>query len=251
MEHDDEESEVGDYRIEGMNANAFSSSVGANGYTPQFPKPRYIRVRAHNKTTKEFDRVFLSQMLHSSAAHSHDAKTRPVSHSEGRPTSPSKLFKSPQAKPNAIWTTEFSKDGKYLAVAGQDQIISIYTVISTQKERAEHEKEEDASTHSTTGERLSAPVFSTKPIREFHGHTGDVLDLSWSKNNFLLSSSMDKSVRLWHISREECLCTFRHRDFVTSIAFHPMDDRFFLAGSLDQVLRFWSIPDKSVSYQKS
>lgn len=55
-------------------------------------------------------------------------------------------------------------------------------------------------------------------------------------------------MRLWHVSREECLCCFKHSDFVTSISFHPRDDRFFLAGSLDSKLRLWSIPDKSVAY---
>jgi WD40 repeat protein len=59
---------------------------------------------------------------------------------------------------------------------------------------------------------------------------------------------MDKTVRLWHISRPECLCCFKHSDFVTSIQFHPRDDRFFLAGSLDTKLRLWSIPDKSVAF---
>lgn len=59
---------------------------------------------------------------------------------------------------------------------------------------------------------------------------------------------MDKTVRLWHLSRQECLCVFKHSDFVTSIQFHPRDDRFFLAGSLDSKLRLWSIPDKSVAY---
>lgn len=58
---------------------------------------------------------------------------------------------------------------------------------------------------------------------------------------------MDKTVRLWHVSRPECLCCFQHSDFVTSIQFHPRDDRFFLAGSLDTKLRLWSIPDKSVA----
>lgn len=91
-----------------------------------------------------------------------------------------------------------------------------------------------------------APVFGHKPLHEWRGHTSDVLDVSWSKNNFLLSSSMDKTVRLWHITRKECLCAFQHPDFVTSIAFHPKDDRYFLSGSLDAKLRLWSIPDKKV-----
>lgn len=59
---------------------------------------------------------------------------------------------------------------------------------------------------------------------------------------------MDKTVRLWHISRGENLCTFTHNDFVPSIQFHPTDDRFFLAGSLDAKLRLWSIPDQNVAY---
>lgn len=75
--------------------------------------------------------------------------------------------------------------------------------------------------------------------------------LTERQNNFILSSSMDKTVRLWHISRPECLCCFQHSDFVTSTQFHPRDDRFFLAGSLDTKLRLWSIPDKSVAFVTS
>eukprot|EP00057_Strongylocentrotus_purpuratus_P030313 XP_781291.3 PREDICTED: WD repeat-containing protein 44 [Strongylocentrotus purpuratus] len=58
---------------------------------------------------------------------------------------------------------------------------------------------------------------------------------------------MDKMVRLWHVSRSECLCCFQHIDFVTAIAFHPRDDRYFLSGSLDGKLRLWNIPDKKVA----
>lgn len=58
---------------------------------------------------------------------------------------------------------------------------------------------------------------------------------------------MDKTVRLWHISRKECLCCFQHIEFVTAIAFHPRDDRYFLSGSLDGKLRLWNIPDKKVA----
>lgn len=64
---------------------------------------------------------------------------------------------------------------------------------------------------------------------------------------FLLSSSMDKTARLWHISRRECLCCFQHIEFVSSISFHPKDDRYFISGSLDGKLRLWNIPEKKVA----
>lgn len=81
----------------------------------------------------------------------------------------------------------------------------------------------------------------------YQGHTADILDVTWSKNHFLLSSSMDKTVRLWHVTRVECLCTFFHADFVSTAQFHPHDDRYFVSGSLDGKLRLWNIPDKKVT----
>ncbi|ORX74312.1 WD40 repeat-like protein, partial [Linderina pennispora] len=80
------------------------------------------------------------------------------------------------------------------------------------------------------------------------GHSSDILALAWSKNGFLLSASMDRTVRLWHPHRPECLCTFRHRDIVTSVAFNPRDDRTFISGSLDCKLRLWDIPARSVRH---
>ncbi|KAH8801615.1 WD40-repeat-containing domain protein [Xylogone sp. PMI_703] len=245
VDHDDDESELGDHRPEGMNAHVFSSSIEANGYIPQHKEPpRYIKVRAWYKKTREFNRMFLAQELTPNKRTPNGEKDSVSVVSDAQSVS-SKAVKDVKHS-GAIWATEFSKDGKYLAAAGRDQIVRVWAVISTPEERKAHEREEEAS--GSGGEKLSAPVFQSKPIREFEGHTGDVLDLSWSKNNFLLSSSMDKTVRLWHISRQECLCTFKHKDFVTSIAFHPRDDRFFLAGSLDSVLRLWSIPDKVVAF---
>lgn len=245
---DDDESELGDQRTEGMNAHVFSSSIGANGYIPQHKEPpRYIKVRAHNKKRKEFNRMFLAQEL---SGTKHSVSDEKVPGLTTHDVSSTKSPKLPRTS-GAVWSTEFSRDGRYLAAAGRDQVVRVWAVISTPEERQAHEHDEDVSSAvagGAGGERLSAPVFRTKPIREFQGHTGDILDLSWSKNNFLLSSSMDKTVRLWHISRRECLCTFKHKDFVTAIAFHPCDDRFFLAGSLDSVLRLWSIPDKSVAF---
>ncbi|PWN34051.1 WD40 repeat-like protein, partial [Meira miltonrushii] len=89
-------------------------------------------------------------------------------------------------------------------------------------------------------------VFTPDPIKEFKGHTSDILDLSWSKGGFLLSASMDKTARVWHLSWPNNLVAFVHGDFVTSAVFHPRDDRFFLSGSLDGKLRLWNISTKKV-----
>ncbi|KAJ4320105.1 hypothetical protein N0V94_003575 [Neodidymelliopsis sp. IMI 364377] len=233
----DNGSEFGDYRPEGMDAQLYVDNFG---FSPKHPQPpAYIKVRTKFKTKKEFDRVFLAQELRSGA----DRKSAPAAGSNPAPQSGS------AATQNPIWAAEFSKDGRYLAVGGQDRVIRIWAVLSNAEERRTHERDEIDP--AGEAKHLSAPVFQQKPYREYSGHTATILDLSWSKNNFLLSSSMDKTVRLWHVSREENLCTFKHSDFVPSIQFHPTDDRFFLAGSLDSKLRLWSIPDKSVAFSAS
>lgn len=262
----DSDSDVG---TDGSSARVFSQAIAApgagGGYIPRHKEPpRYIKTKAYNKTEREFSRLFLAQELigtkplkaggsvssaggggggSDGARGASTTGTIPLTSTNTRLAG----VRAPASQTGgAIWATEFSKDGKYLAAGGRDQVVRIWAVISTAEERKAQEEEELAN--GATGERLSAPVFMEKPYREFKGHTGEILDLSWSKNNFLLSSSMDKTVRLWHISREECLCTFKHKDFVTRLAFHPRDDRFFLAGSLDTMLRLWSIPDKAIAY---
>ncbi|WVZ74474.1 hypothetical protein U9M48_022653 [Paspalum notatum var. saurae] len=149
---------------------------------------------------------------------------------------------------------------------------------------------------SLSSDRLMVPEYvfalSEKPVITFAGHSGDVLDLSWSKSQicngatgalrkvdqlspcfchvfnllhdtplqakgvlffvspfsfkYLLSSSMDKTVRLWHMSSTYCLKTFSHSDYVTCIQFNPVDDRYFISGSLDEKVRIWSIPKREI-----
>lgn len=171
-----------------------------------------------------------------------------------------------------IWCMKFSCCGKLLATAGQDKVLRIWIVRDSfqffQEMRTKYNAEKVSPTpsqeslvsHHSNEASTSLPnmetmnnkensklVFMPKPFCTYSGHTSDLLDVSWSKNYFILSSSMDKTVRLWHISRKECLCCFQHIDFVTAIVFHPRDDRYFLSGSLDGKLRLWNIPDKKVA----
>ncbi|XP_047531764.1 WD repeat-containing protein 44 isoform X1 [Vanessa atalanta] len=167
----------------------------------------------------------------------------------------------------AVWCCKFSVCGRLLATAGQDRLLRIWVTRDAhrmfQDMRTKYNAKQKASPTPSQESlaSLAAPPpspedqppigpsapFCPKPFCIYSGHTSDLLDVSWSKNNFILSSSMDKTVRLWHISRGECLCCFQHIDFVTAIVFHPRDDRYFLSGSLDGKLRLWDIPDKKVA----
>ncbi|URD81430.1 WD-40 repeat family protein [Musa troglodytarum] len=189
-----------------------------------------------------------------------------------------------QAHNGSIWSIKFSLDGRYLASAGEDCVIHVWGVseISTKgdslrvaeengnskpfalpicnrppdptsvlpgAERSHWDKKMIAKFH---GGRKSVMMpeyvfaLSEKPVCSFRGHADDVLDLSWSKSQYLLSSSMDKTVRLWHMSSNSCLKIFTHSDYVTCIQFNPIDDRYFISGSLDEKVRIWSIPDPQV-----
>jgi WD40 repeat protein len=101
---------------------------------------------------------------------------------------------------------------------------------------------------------------------------------------YLLSSSMDKTVKLWDITTSTCLKTFSHTDYgkssyrvifyvwtpffsnhvyvwssltinysaalkfvsVTCIQFNPVDDNFFISGSLDEKVRIWNVHDRKI-----
>ena len=129
----------------------------------------------------------------------------------------------------AVWAMRFSQDGRWLATGGQDTIVRIW--------RAQMWNESDSGSsaavevvqpdvavpcehaRSTQGSRqtcCSSPepgdgllddcalaarrAFDPEPAFELCGHQHDVLDLAWSRDNFLLSSSMDATVNL-------CVCS--------------------------------------------
>jgi WD40 repeat protein len=176
-----------------------------------------------------------------------------------------RLLQAIEAQMGPIWTMKFSPDANYLAAAGSDGAVRIWAVlgspadvefaeqlarrknnpseISPDEKAAEFFAEKSKSTEILEGRE----ILNLNLIRTFKGHSSDVVDISWSPSNFLLSASLDKSVRLWHVSKDKCLGKFQHADFVTSVAFHPTNSRYFLTGSYDRILRIWSIIEHRVT----
>ncbi|XP_057461426.1 uncharacterized protein LOC130751775 isoform X2 [Actinidia eriantha] len=230
-----------------------SSSATDDSQDVSFHGPERVRVRQYGKSSKELTALYKSQEI--------------------------------QAHNGSIWTIKFSLDGRYLASAGEDCVIHVWKVVESQRKgdllmdkledgnlnilfvangspeptslspnlESHPEKKRrgrsSISRKSMSLEQILVPetlfTLSEKPFCSFEGHLNDVLDLSWSKSQ-LLSSSMDKTVRLWNLSSKSCLKIFSHSDYVTCIQFNPVDDKYFISGSLDAKVRIWSIPDRLV-----
>ncbi|WIA18171.1 hypothetical protein OEZ85_009646 [Tetradesmus obliquus] len=210
-----------------------------------------------------------------------------------------------------VWVVAFSRDGSFLAAAGQDCVLRVWQLTASrdkdlrtnwvyhppavprrssacdssqagdeaaaaeeqqQQHQQQHQQQQMGQDESSQQhgaepppqhadepqqqqqqqqqERAQPPVvefgpyFSQHPVRQYVGHAEDILDISWSAGSFLLSASLDKNVRLWHLSQPGCLRVFWHTDFVTSVQFHPLDAQRFVSGSIDGKIRVWSIAEQ-------
>lgn len=196
-----------------------------------------IKVKTRRKIKSEFGNLFLIQELFGTST---ATKSLPDGLNAGSRQSDTNLAsKETSTIGHPLYCMKFSPDGNFLAVAGEEGIIRIWKLVVDDVLAAMSED------HSYKPIKTSG-IFIPSPVFELHGHEAVILDLSWSRNGFLLSASMDRTVRLWHCSRNDCLGVFRHPDFVTSVAFHPKDDRLFMSGSLDCRVRLWSIVEKGV-----
>jgi len=138
-----------------------------------------------------------------------------------------------------IWTMKFSKDGSYLATGSLDSVLKIWRVSasSTDYDRISY----DASDLMDDSRNFIEDV----PYRSFEGHSKDIVDMDWSSENFILSASMDCTVRLWHISKSECLRVFKHGDIVSAVEFHPLDNTIFLSGAFCGKMYLWSVVENA------
>ena len=80
-----------------------------------------------------------------------------------------------------------------------------------------------------------------KPLKSFHGHNHFVSCLALNSDSTkLVSSSWDKTIRLWDIPSAKSDVIFKgHTKDVLSVAFSH-DERLIFSGSMDNTLRYWN-----------
>lgn len=225
--------------------SALDSGIFESVETTKF---RRVRVHSCRKQFKEFSAVYMGQNF--------------------------------RAHRGAILTMKFNPTGEYLASGGEDGVVRVWKVVECARNADDGILDDDPSCiyFNVINQSKLSPLYanrlkrfkksrnflktsdpaqvvvppeifrisSDKPLFEFHGHTGDILDLAWSKDKFLLSCSVDKTVRLWELGCDDCLQVFAHSNYVTCAQFNPIDEKYFLSGSIDGKVRIWEIPTRRV-----
>lgn len=177
------------------------------------------------------------------------------------------------AHEGSISTMKFSPCGQYLASAGKDGSVRIWRVIAEEIPNNLNAHDSDSSclyfslTHTSkiaslndnkekirgskmmrkTSESacvvLPPKIFRIleKPLHEFHGHRECNSGNGHHFLQYLLSSSVDKTARLWQVGQDQCRGVYSHNNYVTCVEFNPMDDNFFISGSIDGKVRLWEV----------
>ncbi|GJN02030.1 hypothetical protein PR202_ga19343 [Eleusine coracana subsp. coracana] len=180
----------------GDEASTSSSEIEQTNISGRYER---VKVRSYRKRSKELSAVYQGQVI--------------------------------KAHDGAILTMKFSPDGQFLATGGEDGVVRIWSV--AQSEDCEIPMDDPSCVYlkadaknglapvnvdfekkckvkglnfkrSTESTCVVVPTMvfqiSEEPLHEFHGHFGDVLDLSWSNNKRAVVGTITGNCRFYDAS---------------------------------------------------
>ncbi len=125
-------------------------------------------------------------------------------------------------------SVRWSLNGKYLASAGDDKVIIIWTI---------------SGRYADAG--FGANIEQYRAVTTLRAHSGDILDLSWSPaDNWLASCSVDNSIIIWNALKWPEIVTVLkgHTGLVKGITWDPIG-KYLASQSDDKSLRIWRVSD--------
>lgn len=188
------------------------------GLVTSFKKGWFTRLRSFGCTADT--KVESGGKIRASSGYGDVISRVKVKHCKKQAKELSALYQSQDIKAHngAILAMKFSGDGKFLASSGEDGIVRVWKVVEDKRSRlgknclneidpscmyfevndlsqlkpvlVDEEKPKKTTESFRKTSDAACVVFPSKvfrimekPLYEFHGHTGEVLDISWSKDN--------------------------------------------------------------------
>lgn len=135
------------------------------------------------------------------------------------------LYSISGAHTSIVNVVRFSPNGKLLACGGDDNTLFIWNLKKRPVEFGSHEEKITWGMH--------------KLLR---GHTGDIYDLSWSRDSkYLISCSIDNTAIIFHIGSSKPIMMLKdHTHFVQGVSWDPLGE-FVVTQSLDMSFCSYSI----------
>ena len=161
-----------------------------------------------------------------------------------------------------VWTAAFSPDGKLFADAGADKIIYIRDAAGKVLHKLEgHTAPVTAIAFSADSTKLASvggdqvvrvwDARDGKKLKEWKGHTAPIMAVAFGGNNLLITGGIDKTARLWDVSKEEPAYVFpANKSMIGAVALRA-DGKQALIGSADGMLRIFDLsaaPKEQAAY---
>src|SRR5579871_1471396 len=131
---------------------------------------------------------------------------------------------------DSVNTVAFSKDGEWLASAGDDNTIILWNA-SARTVKTTFKVKSTVRVQDKSNPKVSKEI-----------EPEAILSIAFSPDGKLLASAgSDKLVRIWSVSTGKVVHTLKgHTDQVNGVAFSP-DGKLLASASDDQTARLWSV----------
>jgi WD40 repeat protein len=151
----------------------------------------------------------------------------------------------------AVCSVDYSPDGRRIVSGSVDKTLRVWdarTFVQLATVRG-HEEGVTSVAYSPDGYSIisgskdgTLRVWDAESIQgktsKATGHTDEIADLCYTPDGSVITSSNDRTVRLWHPGDAEILVLRRHADTVTSVSC-SRDGRRICSASRDKTVRIW------------